>query len=317
LWKEAGLPGGVINFIPGLGQQIGPFVLGNPDLAGIHFTGSTATFQQMWRTVGEKIEIYRSYPRIVGETGGKDFVFVHASAEIDVVATALIRGAFEYQGQKCSAVSRAYIPSNLWPSLRGKLLDEIKTMKVGDVNDFSNFMGAVVDQAAFSKIAGYIEYAKGSKDAEIIQGGHCDDSKGYFIDPTVIVVTAPRHKLMVEEIFGPVLTLFVYPEKKYEETLELCNTTSPYGLTGSILANDRRAIIEALKALRHAAGNFYINDKPTGAIVNQQPFGGGRMSGTNDKAGSSLNLLRWTNARAVKENFNPARDYRYAFMSEP
>ena len=317
LWKKAGLPEGVINFIPGSGHEIGSFVLGNPDLAGIHFTGSTATLQEMWKTVGEKIGHYRGYPRIVGETGGKDFVFVHASAEIDVAATALIRGAFEYQGQKCSAVSRAYIPSNLWPSLREKLADEIKTIKVGDVNDFSNFMGAVIGQTAFSKIAGYIEYAKGSNDAEIIHGGHCDESKGYFIDPTVIVVTAPKHKLMLEEIFGPVLTLFIYPEMNYEETLEFCNTTSPYGLTGCILANDRRAIIEAQKILRHAAGNFYINDKPTGAIVNQQPFGGGRMSGTNDKAGSYLNLLRWTSARAIKENFIPARNYRYPFMSEP
>jgi 1-pyrroline-5-carboxylate dehydrogenase len=315
LWKEAGMPEGVISFIPGSGQAIGPAVLGNPDLAGIHFTGSTATFQEMWKTIGEKMDRYRSYPRIVGETGGKDFVFVHASAEIDVVATALIRGAFEYQGQKCSAVSRAYIPSNLWPPLKEKLLDEIRTIKVGKVDDFSNFMGAVIDKAAFSKIAGYIDYAKGSNEAEIIQGGRCDDSKGYFIDPTVVVVTAPKHKLMVEEIFGPVLSLYIYPEMKYEETLELCHTTSPYGLTGGILAKDRKAIIGALKTLRHAAGNFYINDKPTGAIVNQQPFGGGRISGTNDKAGSFLNLLRWTSARAVKENFNPARDYRYPFMS--
>jgi 1-pyrroline-5-carboxylate dehydrogenase len=316
LWKEAGMPEGVISFIPGSGQAIGPAVLGNPDLAGIHFTGSTATFQEMWKTIGEKMDRYRSYPRIVGETGGKDFVFVHASAEIDVVATALIRGAFEYQGQKCSAVSRAYIPSNLWPPLKEKLLDEIRTIKVGKVDDFSNFMGAVIDKAAFSKIAGYIDYAKGSNEAEIIQGGRCDDSKGYFIDPTVVVVTAPKHKLMVEEIFGPVLSLYIYPEMKYEETLELCHTTSPYGLTGGILAKDRKAIIGALKTLRHAAGNFYINDKPTGAIVNQQPFGGGRISGTNDKAGSFLNLLRWTSARAVKENFNPARDYRYPFMSQ-
>lgn len=317
LWKKAGVPEGVINFIPGSGQELGSFVLGNPDLAGIHFTGSTAALQEMWKTVGENIDHYRGYPRIVGETGGKDFVFVHASAEIDVAASALIRGAFEYQGQKCSAVSRAYLPSNLWPSLREKLLDEIRTIKIGKVDDFLNFMGAVIDKTAFSKIAGYIEYAKGSRDAEIIQGGHCDASKGYFIDPTVIVVTDPKHKLMVEEIFGPVLTLFIYPETKLEETLELCNTTSPYGLTGCILANDRGAILKALKALRHAAGNFYINDKPTGAVVNQQPFGGGRLSGTNDKAGSYLNLLRWTSPRAVKENFSPARDYRYASMSEP
>jgi 1-pyrroline-5-carboxylate dehydrogenase len=317
LWKEAGVPEGVINFIPASGQEIGSFVLGNPDLAGVHFTGSTATLQEMWKTVGAKIGHYRSYPRLVGETGGKNFVFLHVSADIDEAVSALIRGAFEYQGQKCSAVSRAYIPSNLWPPLREKLLDEIRTIKVGKVDDFSNFMGAVIDQAAFSRIVGYIEYAKRSGDAEILQGDHCDHSEGYFIDPTVILTTNPRHKLMVEEIFGPVLTLFVYPETKYSETLELCNTTSPYGLTGCILADDRKAIVEALKALRHSAGNFYINDKPTGAIVNQQPFGGGRLSGTNDKAGSFLNLLRWTSARAVKENLNPPRDYRYPFMSEP
>jgi 1-pyrroline-5-carboxylate dehydrogenase len=270
----------------------------------------------MWKTVGTNIKKYRSFPRMVGETGGKDFIFLHPSADIDVSVSALIRGAFEYQGQKCSAASRAYVPSNLWPSLREKLIDEMKTIKVGEVNYFSNFMGAVIDQVAFSKIVGYLAYAKGSNDAEIIQGGQWDDSKGYFIAPTVILVATPKHRLMVEEIFGPVLTLFVYPETKYEETLELCNTTSPYGLTGSIFANDRRAIIEALKALRHAAGNFYINDKPTGAVVNQQPFGGARLSGTNDKPGSILNLLRWTSARAVKENFNPARGYRYPFMSE-
>jgi 1-pyrroline-5-carboxylate dehydrogenase len=316
LWKEAGLPGGVINFIPGHGSSVGPFVLGNPNLAGVHFTGSTDTFQEMWKTVGVNIKRYRSFPRMVGETGGKNFVFLHASADIDVAISALIRGAFEYQGQKCSAVSRAYIPSNLWPSLKEKFLDKVKTIKVGVVNDLSNFMGAVIDKTAFSKIAGYIEYAKRSNDTEIIQGGYCDDSKGYFIDPTVIITTDPKHKLMVEEIFGPVLTLFIYPETKYSETLQLCNTTSPYGLTGSILANDRKAIVEALKALRHSAGNFYINDKPTGAVVNQQPFGGGRLSGTNDKAGSSLNLLRWTSARAIKENLNPPRDYHYPFMSE-
>jgi 1-pyrroline-5-carboxylate dehydrogenase len=317
LWKEAGLPGGVINFIPGPGQSIGPFVLGNPNLAGVHFTGSTDTFQEMWKKVGTNIKEYRSFPRMVGETGGKNFVFLHASADIDEAVSALIRGAFEYQGQKCSAVSRAYIPSNLWPSLREKLLEEIRTIKVGKVDDFSNFMGAVIDQTAFSKIVGYIEYAKRSNDAKIIQGDHYDHSKGYFIDPTVILTTDPRHKLMVEEIFGPVLTLFIYPETKYSETLELCNTTSPYGLTGSILADDRKAIVEALRTLRHSAGNFYINDKPTGAVVNQQPFGGGRLSGTNDKAGSFLNLLRWTSARAIKENLIPPRDYRYPFMSEP
>jgi 1-pyrroline-5-carboxylate dehydrogenase len=317
LWKEAGLPDGVINFIPGPSQSVGAPVLENPDLAGIHFTGSTATFQEMWKAIGANIMNYRSYPRIVGETGGKDFVFIHASADVDVATAALIRGAFEYQGQKCSAVSRAYIPSNLWVSLKEKMLDEVKTIRVGNITDFSNFMGAVIDQTAFSNIAGYIEYAKQSSEAEIIQGGHYENSKGYFIEPTVVVVTHPRHKLMVEEIFGPVLTLYIYPESAFGETLELCNTTSPYGLTGSIIANDRKAILEALKTLRHAAGNFYINDKPTGAIVNQQPFGGGRRSGTNDKAGSFLNLLRWTSARTVKETLNPAKNYRYPFMAEP
>lgn len=316
LWKEAGLPDGVINFIPGPGRYVGDPVLEKTDLCGVHFTGSTTVFQGMWKTIGANIMNYRCYPRIVGETGGKDFIFVHASADTKAVVTALIRGAFEYQGQKCSAASRVYIPSNKWPEIRERLVDEIKTIKMGDVTDFSNFMGAVIDKPAFDSIVEYIHYAKNSKEAEIIAGGTHNSSEGYFIAPTVVVVTDPKHKLMEEEIFGPVLTIFVYPEKGFRETLELCDTTSPYGLTGSIFADDRKAVIEAYRILRHAAGNFYINDKPTGAVVSQQPFGGARGSGTNDKAGSYLNLLRWTSARTVKENLNPPKDYRYVFMEE-
>jgi len=316
LLKEAGLPDGVINFVPGPGRYVGDPVLAKPGLAGVHFTGSTSVFHGMWKTIGSNIMNYRTYPRIVGETGGKDFVFVHASADAEAVVTALIRGAFEYQGQKCSAASRAYIPSNLWPSIKERLSDEIKTIKMGDITDFTNFMGAVIDKPAFDSIVEFIEYAKKSKEANIICGGNYDDSKGYFIEPTLVVVTNPKDKLMEEEIFGPVLTIYVYPENKYKETLKICDTTSPYGLTGAVFANDRKAIDEAFTALRYAAGNFYINDKPTGAVVSQQPFGGARGSGTNDKAGSYLNLLRWTSARAVKENLSPPRDYRYPFMKE-
>jgi 1-pyrroline-5-carboxylate dehydrogenase len=316
LLKEAGLPDGVINFVPGPGRHVGDPVLEKPGLAGVHFTGSTPVFQGMWKTIGSNIMHYRTYPRIVGETGGKDFVFVHASADAEAVVTALIRGAFEYQGQKCSAASRAYIPSNLWPSIKESLSDEIKTIKMGDITDFTNFMGAVIDKPAFDSIVEFIEYAKKSKEANIVCGGNYDDSKGYFIEPTLVVVTNPKDKLMEEEIFGPVLTIYVYPENKYKETLKICDNTSPYGLTGSVFANDRKAIDEAFVALRHAAGNFYINDKPTGAVVSQQPFGGARGSGTNDKAGSYLNLLRWTSARAVKENLRPSRDYRYPFLNE-
>ncbi len=316
LWKEAGLPDGVINFIPGSGRFVGDPVLEKRDLAGVHFTGSTAVFQGMWRTIGSNIMKYRTYPRIVGETGGKDFVFVHASADVDVVVTALIRGAFEYQGQKCSAASRAYIPDNLWPAIKTRLLDELRTIKTGDVTDFSNFMGAVIDEAAFSGIISYIEHAKKSGEAEIQSGGGYDKSKGYFIEPTVVKVTNPKHKLMEEEIFGPVLTIYVYPAVEFSKTLQLCDSTSPYGLTGSIIAEDRKAVVEAMTVLRQAAGNFYINDKPTGAVVGQQPFGGARGSGTNDKAGSYLNLLRWTSARAIKENLNPPRNYRYPFLAE-
>ncbi|MBN1271187.1 MAG: L-glutamate gamma-semialdehyde dehydrogenase [Candidatus Aminicenantes bacterium] len=316
LWKEAGLPDGVINFIPGPGRYVGDPVLKQPELAGVHFTGSTAVFQNMWKTIGGSIMNYRSYPRIVGETGGKDFIFVHASADAEAVATALLRGAFEYQGQKCSAASRAYIPDSLWPAVKEKLIDDIKTVKMGDINDFTNFMGAVIDKAAFTDITSYIDYAKQENDAEIIQGGKYDDSKGYFIEPTVVLTENPHFKLLEEEIFGPVLTLYIYPEAEYAKTLELCDATSPYALTGAIMANDRTAIIQAYKALRHAAGNFYINDKPTGAVVSQQPFGGARGSGTNDKAGSFMNLMRWVSARAVKETLNPPTDYRYPFMNE-
>lgn len=316
LWKEAGLPDGVINFIPGPGRYVGDPVLEKGDLAGVHFTGSTAVFQSMWKTIGSNIMNYRSYPRIVGETGGKDFVFVHASADVEAVAAALVRGAYEYQGQKCSAASRAYIPQNLWPSLKEHLVDQVKTIKMGNITDFSMFMGAVIDKPAFDSIVEYIDYAKESKEAKIITGGNYDDSKGYFIEPTVVVTTNPKFKLMEEEIFGPVLTIYVYPENEYAETLKLCDTTSPYALTGAIFANDRKAIGQASGILRHSAGNFYINDKPTGAVVGQQPFGGARGSGTNDKAGSYLNLLRWVSARTIKENLNPPKNYRYPYMTE-
>lgn len=316
LFEAAGFPPGVINFVPGSGSQVGNPVMNSPHFAGIHFTGSTPVFQSMWRIVGENISKYKSYPRIVGETGGKDFVFVHKSADVDAVNTALIRGAFEYQGQKCSAASRAYVPQSMWRTLKKKLLDEIKTIKMGDPEDFTNFMNAVIDKNAFDSITGYINFAKKSKDAEIITGGNYDDSKGYFIEPTVIVTTNPKFKTMEEEIFGPVLTIYVYPTSKYKETLQICNETSVYALTGAVFANDRNAVILADKILVNAAGNFYVNDKPTGAVVGQQPFGGARASGTNDKAGSSLNLIRWTSPRTIKENFIPPTDYRYPFLGE-
>ena len=316
LFEEAGLPAGVINFLPGRGSEIGKHVLKDPDLGGIHFTGSTATFQYMWKTVGENIENYKSYPRIVGETGGKDFVVVHKSADAQAVSTALVRGAFEYQGQKCSAVSRAYIPDNLWETIKEQVLRDTKSIKMGCPDDFSNFMTAVIDKGAFDTIKEYIDYAKKSKDAEILYGGGCDDSEGYFIEPTIIVTTDPHFKTMEEEIFGPVLTIYVYDAQEYDQVLELCNKTSPYGLTGAIFSKDRVAVRKACKVLEGAAGNFYINDKPTGAVVNRQPFGGARGSGTNDKAGSKMNLLRWVSARSIKENFEPATDYRYPFMEE-
>ncbi len=312
--QEAGMPDGVINMIPGPGPLLGPPVLNHLDLGGVHFTGSTYVFSTIWLAIGSDIRKYFSYPRIVGETGGKNFVFAHASAEVDVVVANLIRGSFEFQGQKCSASSRAYIPDSLWHEVKQKVLDEIATIKVGDVFDFSNFMNAVIDAKAYKTITEYIEFARNDPNMEILCGGTYDDTEGYFIQPTVILTKDPRSKLMCEEIFGPVLTVYVYPEKKFDETLELCNTTSPYGLTGSIFARDRSAIVKAVRELRNAAGNFYINDKPTGAVVGQQPFGGSRASGTNDKAGSWLNLERWVSPRAIKETFLPPTNYRYPFL---
>ncbi len=316
LFEEAGLPPGVINLVPGSGGQIGDPAMAHPDLGGVHFTGSTAVFQGMWRTVGANIASYKSYPRIVGETGGKDFVFAHASADPDELAANLIRGAFEYQGQKCSAASRAYIPDSLWSSLRDRLCSEVEAIPYGDVADFTNFMGAVIDKVTFDKLKGYIEAARTDSAADVICGGTCDDSTGYFIAPTIIQAHDPRYTTMETELFGPVLTVHVYKDRDYEQTLELCDSTSPYALTGAIFARDRTAINLAHDTLRHAAGNFYINDKPTGAVVGQQPFGGSRASGTNDKAGSSLNLIRWVSTRTTKETFTPARDYRYPYMQE-
>ncbi len=314
--QKAGLPDGVINFIPGPGNVLGNIVLSNPWLAGVHFTGSTATFQSMWQTVGENLPNYRTYPRLVGETGGKDFVFVHPSADLEPLVTALVRGAFEFQGQKCSAASRAYVPESIWPKLKQRLIEDVESIRVGDVEDFRNFMGAVIDLQAFRSIKSYIEYAKESPEAEIICGGKCDDTVGFFIDPTVIVTTNPHFKTMQEEIFGPVLTIYVYKDEDIEEALNLCDSTSIYGLTGAVFAQDRKAIVEIEKRLTHAAGNFYINDKPTGAVIAQQPFGGARASGTNDKAGSKINMMRWVSARAIKENLNPAVGYKYPFMDE-
>ncbi len=314
--RKAGLPDGVINFIPGPGNVLGSIALLNPWLAGVHFTGSTATFQSMWQTVGQNLPNYRTYPRLVGETGGKDFVFVHPSADLEPLVTALVRGAFEFQGQKCSAASRAYVPESMWPALKKRLVEEISTIKMGDIEDFTNFMGAVIDAQAFQSIKGYIDYAKESPEAEIICGGNADDSVGFFIDPTVIVTTNPRFKTMEEEIFGPVLTIYVYKDEEIEEALDLCDSTSIYGLTGAVFAQDREAIVKIEKRLTHAAGNFYINDKPTGAVIAQQPFGGARASGTNDKAGSKINMMRWVSPRAIKEHLNPPVGYRYPFMEE-
>lgn len=314
--EEAGLPPGVINFIPGPGSVVGDLVIKHPDLAGIHFTGSTEVFQNMWQSVGHNIHNYKTYPRIVGETGGKDFVFAHSSADVPALTVALVRGAFEFQGQKCSAASRAYIPRSIWPELKERLIAMTEELTIGDVRDFTNFMGAVIDRSAFNRIVSYIEYAKQSPEAEILVGGTYDYSVGYFIDPTIVVTTNPKMKLMEEEIFGPVLTIYVYEDDKLAETLELCDKTSPYGLTGAIFAQDRRAIVYMTDALRETAGNFYINDKPTGAVVGQQPFGGARASGTNDKAGSMFNLLRWVSQRAIKENLLPPTCYRYPHLDE-
>lgn len=314
--EEAGLPAGVINFVPGSGASVGDPCLNHPKLSGVHFTGSTPVFQGMWKTIGGNIDKYASYPRIVGETGGKDFIFAHKSANVKQLVTGIVRGAFEYQGQKCSAASRAYIPSSLWPEVKELLASEIGTIKMGPPTDFENFVGAVIDQGAFDTISGYIKAAEESDDAEIIIGGGCDDSVGYFIEPTVVVAKEPKFKTMVEEIFGPVITIYVYEDEKFEETLGLCDTSCAYGLTGCIFAQERAAVSTALQMLEHSAGNFYINDKPTGAVVGQQPFGGGRASGTNDKAGSAANLQRWVSSRTIKETFVAPEHYSYPFMTK-
>jgi 1-pyrroline-5-carboxylate dehydrogenase len=312
--EEAGLPPGVINFVPGDSVAISDRLLGDRALAGIHFTGSTPVFQSLWRGVSERLDQYVSYPRIVGETGGKDFVLAHPSADVAGLAVALVRGAFEYQGQKCSAASRAYLPQSLWPELKRRMLDLIGDIRMGDVADFRNFMGAVIDQRAFVKLKGYLDQAKKDRGVTILAGGGGDDSQGWFVEPTLIQVKDPRYRTMCEELFGPILTLYVYPDTQWRTTLNLVNTTGPYALTGAVWARDRAALIEADAALRHAAGNYYINDKPTGAVVAQQPFGGSRASGTNDKAGSIMNLMRWVSPRTIKETFFPPNDYRYPFM---
>lgn len=314
LFKAAGLPDGVINMITVDGPDAGDIIFKHKDFAGLHFTGSTGVFRHLWKEIGNNIEKYRSYPRIVGETGGKDFIVAHKSANASEVATAITRGAFEFQGQKCSAASRAYIPSNIWEDVKKQVVKDVQSFKMGSPDDTSNFINAVIDERAFDKIAGYIDYIKEQNDAEIIAGGNYDKSKGYFIEPTVVVTSNPKFRTMCEEIFGPVITIYVYDENKYEETLDLVDETSEYALTGAILSTDRYAIELACKKLENAAGNFYINDKPTGAVVGQQPFGGARGSGTNDKAGSYLNLLRWVSARTIKETFVTAKDYRYPFL---
>jgi 1-pyrroline-5-carboxylate dehydrogenase len=316
LLEEAGLPPGVINMVLGSGATIGDAALRSPELAGIHFTGSTAVFQSMWKTVGDNIANYHGYPRIVGETGGKDYIVAHPSADAGAVATAIVRGAFEYQGQKCSAASRVYAPTNLWPEIREALETEVPTIRMGPVEDFRNFMGAVIDENSYATQEQAIEQAKQSSDAEIVVGGDVDDSEGYFVAPTVVATTNPNFDLMERELFGPVVTAYVYDEKRYEDTLDVVNETSPYALTGAVFANERPAIERAHERLINSAGNFYINDKPTGAVVGQQPFGGSRASGTNDKAGSMWNLIRWTSPRTIKETFLPPSDYRYPFMAE-
>ena len=316
LFEAAGLPPGVINFVPGNSAAISDVVLNHRDLAGIHFTGSTEVFQTMWRTAGENIARYRTYPRLVGETGGKDFIIAHVSADPDALITAILRGGYEYQGQKCSAVSRVYIPDTLWKRIKDDLIGNINSISMGDVSDFRNFVGAVIDRASFKKLTGYLDEVRRSSDAQIIAGGETDDSIGYFIRPTLIQARRPDYRTMCEELFGPVVTLYVYPEKEWESTLSIVDSSTPYALTGSVFSTDRTAIADAHRALRFAAGNFYVNDKPTGAVVGQQPFGGGRASGTNDKAGSMMNLLRWVSARTIKETFVPPTNYRYPFMAE-
>ncbi len=315
LLQEAGLPDGVINFLPGSGSVISEVAFKSPHLAGIHFTGSTSTFKSFWKLIGQNIDTYRTYPKIVGETGGKDFIFAHKSAPARELAVAILRGAFEYQGQKCSAASRAYVPKSLWPKTLKHIQEMMKTVKMGDGRDFGNLINAVIDEKSFDNIEGYIKRAKKSKNAEIVLGGKCDKSVGYFVEPTIIVANTPDYESIREEIFGPVITVYVYPDAQYEKTLKLCDETSPYALTGSIFAADRNAIETAEQMLRHAAGNFYINDKPTGAVVGCQPFGGARASGTNDKAGSALNLYRWISARCIKETYVPATDYGYPFLN--
>jgi 1-pyrroline-5-carboxylate dehydrogenase len=314
LLAEAGLPPGVINMVLGSGSRIGDPVLNRPELAGIHFTGSTAVFQSMWRTIGQNIDRYHGYPRIVGETGGKDYIFLHPSGDPDAAATALVRGGFEYQGQKCSAASRVYAPSNLWPRMRELLEEQVGSIPMGDVADFRNFMGAVIDRNSYSTQAEAIKQAESSSDAEVLVGGRVDDSEGWFVSPTVVTTRDPSFDLMRRELFGPVVTAYVYDEKRVDDTLDLVDATSPYALTGAVFANDRRAVEQVGARLRYSAGNFYINDKPTGAVVGQQPFGGARASGTNDKAGSLWNLIRWVSPRAIKETFVPPTDYRYPFM---
>ncbi len=316
IFMEAGFPNGVINFLPGSGELIGKIVLKDKRLAGIHFTGSTPVFSMFWKTISENLHTYDNYPKLVGETGGKDFIFVHPSADIKAVATAMVRGAFEYQGQKCSAASRVYIPVSLWTSVKSLVLNMLKEIKMGDVEDFTNFINAVIDKAAFDTICEYIEKARNSKEAMILYGGKTDNSKGYFIEPTIIETNNPHFVTMEEEIFGPVLTVYVYKDELFEETLHICDKTSPYALTGSIFSQNRKAIVTATRILRHAAGNFYINDKPTGAVVGQQPFGGARCSGTNDKSGSYLNLLSWVSPRTIKENLLPPTDYKYPFLEK-
>jgi 1-pyrroline-5-carboxylate dehydrogenase len=316
IYKEAGLPDGVINFVPGSGALIGKTVLEHRDFGGIHFTGSTETFNGIWKTITENIRIYKSYPRIVGETGGKDFIFVHPSADPQEVAVAIVRGAFEFQGQKCSAASRSYIPASLWEDIKNRMGEMISRITVGDVNEFSHFMNAVIDEKSFDNIMDYIDYANNSLETEIVFGGHGDKTKGYFIEPTVIRVKDPHFKTMEEEIFGPVMTIYVYQDKEFEETLKICDQTSPYALTGSVFAKDRDALNHACRILRYAAGNIYFNDKPSGAVVGQQPFGGARGSGTNDKSGSFLNLLRWTSPRTIKETLIPPTEFTYPFMKE-
>lgn len=313
LLHEAGLPEGVINLVTVDGPVAGDVVFSHPDFAGLHFTGSTGVFRHLWKTIGENIGQYKTYPRIVGETGGKDFILAHRSANVDEVVTGIVRGAFEFQGQKCSAASRVYLPDNLWPEIQEKLVAEVGTLKVGTPGDPTHFMGAVISRRSFDKIQGYIDFARNSEDAEILCGGGCDDSVGYFVEPTVVLAKTPHFKTMEEEIFGPVVTLYVYPAEDFDAALEMVDSTSEYALTGAVFARERYAIDDAMRALENAAGNFYINDKPTGAVVGQQPFGGARGSGTNDKAGSYLNLLRWVSPRTIKETLTPPRDYRYPF----